>query len=80
MHEIAFQKESYRIKGNISSNKATFDMTAPFYNDALSASGYKENLTYQKDLPPSNRVRGRKIIWFNPPYSMNKKKTFEKLF
>ena len=55
-------------------------MTAPFYNDALSASGYKENLTYQKDLPRSNRVRGRKIIWFNPPYSMNKKKTFEKLF
>ena len=33
---------------NISSDKAAFNNTAPSYNDVLSASGYKENLTYQK--------------------------------
>ena len=33
---------------NISSDKATFNNTAPSYNNVLSASGYKENLTYQE--------------------------------
>ena len=36
---------------NISSYKAAFSNAAPFYNSVLSASGYKENLSYQKDLP-----------------------------
>ena len=55
---------------NISSDKARFNNAAPSYNDVLSACGYKENLTYQQDLTPSKKVRQRKIIWFNPPYSM----------
>ena len=67
----------------ISFNKATFNNATPFYNNALFASGYKENLTYQNDLPPSNKVRQRKIIWFNPTYSLsvetNIGKTFLKL-
>ena len=68
----------------ISSDKATFVNVATSYNDVLSASRYKENLTYQQDLTPSKKVRQRKIIWFNPPYSVNVKtnigKTFLKLF
>ena len=47
---------------NILSDKAKFDNVARFYNDMLCASRYKENLVYQKDLPPSNRIRQRKII------------------
>ena len=54
----------------ISSDKATFVNVATSYNDVLSASRYKENLTYQQDLTPSKKVRQRKIIWFNPPYSV----------
>ena len=46
---------------NISSDKAIFNNAAPFYNNVLSASENKENLTYQKDLEPSNKVRQRKI-------------------
>ena len=42
---------------NISSDKATFNNATPFYNDALSASGYKENIIYPKDLPPSNKIK-----------------------
>ena len=57
----------------ISSDKAIFNNTALFYNDVLSASGFKENLIYQKDLPSSNKVRQRNIIWFNSPYSVNVK-------
>ena len=45
---------SKRIR-NISFDKATFNNAAPSYNDLLSASGYKENLTYQQDLTPSKR-------------------------
>ena len=56
---------------NILSDKARFNNSTPFYNDVLSASGHKENLTYQKDLSPLNRVRQRKMIWFNPPYNVN---------
>ena len=41
---------SQRIS-NISSDKATFSNAAPFYNDVLSGRAYKENLTYQQDLP-----------------------------
>ena len=65
---------------NISSDKATFNNAAPSCNDVLSASGYKENLTYQQDLTPSKKVRQRKIIWFNPPYSVNQtlKQTLKK--
>ena len=68
---------------NISSDKAAFNNAAPSYNDVLSASGQKQNLTYQEDLTPSKKVRQRKIIRFNPPYSVNVEtntgKTFLKL-
>ena len=59
---------------NISSNKATFN------KDVLSASGYKENLTYQQDLTPSKKVRQKKIILFNPPYSVNMETNIGKTF
>ena len=64
---------------NILSNKATFDNVATSYNDVLSASGYKENLTYQQDLTPSKKVGQRKIIWFNPIYSVNVETSIGKL-
>ena len=65
---------------NISSDKATFNNAVLSYNDALSASGYKENLAYQQDLTPSKKVRQRKIIWFNPPYSVNVETNIGKIF
>ena len=55
---------SKRIK-NVSPDEATFNNAAPFYNDVLSASGYKENLTYQRDLTPLKKVMQRNIIRFN---------------
>ena len=65
---------------NISFDKATFDNATPSYNDILPASGYQENLTYQQDLTPSKKVRQRKIIWFNPPYSVNVETNIGKTF
>ena len=46
----------------ISFDKATFNNPAPFNNEVLSASGYKENLTYQPYLIPSKKVRQKKIM------------------
>ena len=57
---------------NISSEKATFNNAAPFYNNVLSVSGYKEDLTYQQDLTPAKKVRQRKIVLLNPTYSVNR--------
>ena len=44
---------------NISSGKITFGNTSPFYNVYY--------LNYQKKPLPSNCVRQRNIIWFEPP-------------
>ena len=57
---------------DISSSKEIFDKAAPFYNDALSASGYTEKIVY-KENPPINvsNQRNINITWFNPPFSIN---------
>ena len=58
---------------SISSSKEVFDAAKGFYEDALTRSGRPNpSLSYQ-DTPPSQgrkRNRKRKIIWFNPPYSV----------
>ena len=58
---------------SISSNEAVFDAAAPTYQEALAASGFTPNLKYGPIETPSKRKRnrGRKIIYFNPPYSVN---------
>ena len=57
----------------ISSGKEIFDQAAPVYNDALKASGYKERIKYEPEpaSTDSKTQRKWKIIWFNPPNSMN---------
>ena len=57
----------------ISSNKAIFERASSYYNDALAASGYKEKITFGKRATNKVKSRSRKIIWFNPPYSLNVK-------
>ena len=62
------------ILKNISSYKAIFNNNSPLYI----CKWVIENLGYQKDLPPSNRVRQRDMIWFDPPYSVNVEMNFGK--
>ena len=62
----------------ISSNKDIFDRAAPYYNNALSASGYSERIEYKTNTIPSTRRRSRNIIWFNLPYSINVKTNIAK--
>ena len=56
------------------SNKEVFDLATPYYSDALTYSGYKENIVYsraQHIQQQQKQRRSRNIIWFNPPYSLN---------
>ena len=75
--------QTVRLISSGHSAKTTFDNAAPFYNDVLSVSGYKENLTYHQNLTPSKKVRQRKIVFFKQPYGVNGeiniRKTFLKL-
>ena len=66
----------------ISSTKEIFDAAAPYYNDALSTSGYSENIEYKPNVISHNRNRRRvrNVIWFNPPYSINVKTNIAKRF
>ena len=58
---------------DISSSKEIFDKAAPYYNNALKASGYEDTIEYNppNDEGNAERKRERNITWFNPPYNKN---------
>ena len=60
---------------DISSNKDVFLEAIPPYQAELEKCGYKEKLAWlEEDATHQNkrkRSRSKKVIWFNPPYSMN---------
>ena len=64
----------------ISSNKDIFDKAAPYYNEALKSSGYKDEIKYEKQNVKQKRTRSRKVIWFNPPFSINVKTNIARRF
>ena len=62
-----------------SCDPAEFNKAKGIYETALKANGYEAKMSYvQQPTPP--RHRGRKIIWFNPPYNRNVKTNIGKLF
>ena len=64
----------------LSSNEEVFKKSAPFYNQALKASGYQDTLKYNKSINRSHMSRRRNIIWFNPPYSVKVKSNIAHMF
>ena len=63
----------------LSCNQEEFEKAKQSYSQALKASGYDGKLKYEERKPPK-RTRKRKIIWFNPLYSMNVKTNIGKKF
>ena len=57
---------------NISANKEIFDAAAPLYQAELNRAGHKHKLEFKTPEQPK-RKRTKKIIWFNPPHSINVK-------
>ena len=59
----------------ISANKEIFDAAVPLYQKELDANGYQHTLEFDP-LATSNKEkqkRNKKVIYFNPPYSINVK-------
>ena len=56
---------------DLSANEQIFLQSKDHYQDALTKSGHKHQLKYNPSNPSNanRRKRGRKIIWFNPPFS-----------
>ena len=64
-----------RRLSSISSNKDVFDKASKPYQEALKKSGYDYTLQYNPDIEQGRkkRKRGRKITYFNPPFSQSVK-------
>ena len=68
---------------SISSNEEMFETAAPIYREALARSGYDYQLRFNPEAanpPKKKRKRSRKILWFNPPFSLNVKTNIAKEF
>ena len=59
----------------LSSDKTVFNNSKELFNHALSNSGFDHKTKFQSltenRYRSRNKNRGRKVVWFNPPYSCN---------
>ena len=63
---------------DLSCNEQEFDKAKGMYESALKDSGHSPNFHFENHN--GRRVRNRKVIWFNPPFSKNVKTNVGKLF
>ena len=69
----------------LSADETTFNKSKDLYNNALAESGFKRKITFQEQQNTSTVIyntknRKRKIIWFNPPFSLNVSTNISKRF
>ena len=73
-----------KMLSELSCNQEILEKAILPYTDALKKSGFKENLVYAPKTTTNNildkKERKPKIIWFNPPYSINVKTNSGKIF
>ena len=69
-----------RRLSSISSSKEIFEQAAPLYQSELKRAGYSHKLEYEQPNEEPKRKRHRKIVWFNPPYSVNLKTNIGRKF
>ena len=69
--QVPFSIESRLL--SLSSSDKSFNESTPIYQEALKKSGYHYKLKHQKNISTATlkQQRKRKIVWFNPVYSMN---------
>ena len=66
---------------SISSNRQVFDEVAPLYQAELDRAGHQHKLEFKdEEIGGGKRKRKKKILWFNPPYSMDLKTPVGKKF
>jgi hypothetical protein len=58
----------------ISANKEIFNEASPLYQAELTKNGYQHTLEFDPTATTNRRrTRTRKVLYFNPPYSINVK-------
>ena len=80
MFESIFWRSSYKERVQRKSYLSARLTPSKKVRQRKRSSRYKENLTYQQDLTSSKKVRHRKIIWLNSPYSVNVETNIGKTF
>ena len=65
---------------NLSCNENEFNKAKPLYELALKNSGFKYSMKFEAPVESIRRNRNRKVIWFNPSYSLNIKTNIGKVF
>ena len=65
---------------NLSCNENEFNKAKPLYKSALKSSGFNYSIKFKAPAENARRNRNRKVIWFNPPYSLNVKTNIGKVF
>ena len=72
---------SNKLSRNLS--RELYRIKTPVYQDALSKSGFKTELTHKDSTPPTTKktISSKiKIIWFNPLYNQNTSTNIAKIF
>ena len=65
---------------NLSCNEHEFNKAKPLYESAMKSSGFNYSMEFEAPVENTRRNRNRKVIWFNPPYSLNVKTNIGKVF
>ena len=65
---------------SLSCDEIEFNKAKITYETALKNSGYKATLEFKNTFQNTRRNRNRKVIWFNPPFSLNVKTNIGKEF
>ena len=68
---------------SLSSGKEDYDLAIPVYREALRTAGFDtEEVSFGKkaDRPRSGRNRGRKIMWYTPPFNLAVRTNLSRLF
>ena len=65
---------------NLPCNENEFNKAKPLYESALKNSGFIYSMKFEAPVENTRRNRNRKVIWFNPPYSLNVKTNISKVF
>ena len=56
---------------NLPCNEHEFNKAKPLYESALKSSGFNYSMKFEARVKNARRNRNRKVIWSNPPFSLN---------
>ena len=65
---------------NLSCGENKFNKAKPLYKSALKNSGFNISMKFEALVENARQNRNRKVIWLNPPYTLNVKTNIGKVF